>query len=98
MQDMVIKIPIMIILTTERKNLELILCGHSLGAGVAVLLAMVNAACKLVLCILIFVIQMWADPVTCLTVPSSGLPPDHNVSVYCIGPPYVMHHSPLSAF
>jgi hypothetical protein len=34
---------------------------------------------------------MWADPATCLTVPSSGLPTDHNVSVYCIGPPYVMY-------
>ncbi|KAG1753287.1 hypothetical protein EDB19DRAFT_1978867 [Suillus lakei] len=55
---------------TRNPGYELILCGHSLGAGVAVLLAM-----------------MWADPATCLTVPSSGLPTDHNVSVYCIGPP-----------
>lgn len=55
---------------TRNAGYELILCGHSLGAGVAVLLAM-----------------MWADPATCLTVPSSGLPTDHNVSVYCIGPP-----------
>ncbi|KIJ70631.1 hypothetical protein HYDPIDRAFT_105377 [Hydnomerulius pinastri MD-312] len=49
---------------------ELILCGHSLGAGVATLLAL-----------------MWADPTTCLTVPSSGLPVDRSVSVYCIAPP-----------
>ncbi|KAG1875384.1 hypothetical protein DFJ58DRAFT_872584 [Suillus subalutaceus] len=55
---------------TRNSGYELILCGHSLGAGVAVLLAM-----------------MWADPATCLTVPSSGLPTDHSVSVYCIGPP-----------
>ncbi|KAG2150321.1 uncharacterized protein EDB93DRAFT_1142777 [Suillus bovinus] len=55
---------------TRNPGYELILCGHSLGAGVAVLLAM-----------------MWADPATCLTVPSSGLPTDHSVSVYCIGPP-----------
>jgi len=49
---------------------ELILCGHSLGAGVAALLAL-----------------MWADSTTCLTVPSSGLPVDRPVSVYCIAPP-----------
>ncbi|OAX40588.1 alpha/beta-hydrolase [Rhizopogon vinicolor AM-OR11-026] len=55
---------------TRNPGYELVLCGHSLGAGVAVLLAM-----------------MWADPATCLTVPSSGLPPDRSVSVYCIGPP-----------
>ncbi|KAG0698271.1 hypothetical protein DFH29DRAFT_942198, partial [Suillus ampliporus] len=47
---------------TRNPGYELILCGHSLGAGVAVLLAM-----------------MWADPATCLTVPSSGLPADRNV-------------------
>ncbi|KAG9317063.1 hypothetical protein JVU11DRAFT_1250 [Chiua virens] len=49
---------------------ELILCGHSLGAGVAALLAL-----------------MWADSTSCLTVPSSGLPVDRPVSVYCIAPP-----------
>ncbi|KAF9004698.1 hypothetical protein BDQ17DRAFT_1399534 [Cyathus striatus] len=51
-------------------DFELILCGHSLGAGVAALLGM-----------------MWADPSTCLTVPSSGLPPNRRVHVYCFGPP-----------
>jgi len=29
----------------------------------------------------------WADPRTCLTVRSSGLPPGRHVSVYCIAPP-----------
>ncbi|KAH7921707.1 alpha/beta-hydrolase [Leucogyrophana mollusca] len=49
---------------------ELILSGHSLGAGVATLLAL-----------------MWADPTTCLTINSSGLPVDRPVSVYCVAPP-----------
>ncbi|KAH7912444.1 hypothetical protein BJ138DRAFT_1148322 [Hygrophoropsis aurantiaca] len=49
---------------------ELILSGHSLGAGVATLLAL-----------------MWADPTTCLTVNSSGLPVDRPVAVYCVAPP-----------
>lgn len=49
---------------------ELVLCGHSLGAGVAALLGM-----------------MWADPKTCLTVRSSGLPVGRRVSVYCFAPP-----------
>jgi alpha-beta hydrolase superfamily lysophospholipase len=41
MQDMVIEIVVITFITTDRKP-ELILCGHSLGAGVAVLLAMVK--------------------------------------------------------
>ncbi|KAJ7896022.1 hypothetical protein B0H14DRAFT_2680053 [Mycena olivaceomarginata] len=49
---------------------ELVLCGHSLGAGVAGLLGL-----------------MWADPKTCLTVKSSGLPLNRRVSVYCFAPP-----------
>ncbi|KAK2462270.1 hypothetical protein APHAL10511_005576 [Amanita phalloides] len=49
---------------------ELIMCGHSLGAGVAALLGL-----------------MWADPKTCLTVPSSGLPVGRRVYVYCFAPP-----------
>jgi len=49
---------------------ELVLCGHSLGAGVAAILGMT-----------------WADPRTCLTVQSSGLPVDRRVYVYCFGPP-----------
>ncbi|KAK7051324.1 hypothetical protein VNI00_004824 [Paramarasmius palmivorus] len=49
---------------------ELVLCGHSLGAGVAALLGL-----------------MWADPKTCMTVHSSGLPVGRRVSVYCFAPP-----------
>ncbi|KAI6033839.1 hypothetical protein BKA83DRAFT_680871 [Pisolithus microcarpus] len=55
---------------SRNPDYELILCGHSLGAGVATLLAL-----------------MWADPTTCLTVPSSGLPADCSVSVYAFAPP-----------
>lgn len=32
---------------------------------------------------------MWADPRTCLTVRSSGLPVGRRISVYCFGPPCV---------
>ncbi|PPQ68657.1 hypothetical protein CVT24_005388 [Panaeolus cyanescens] len=53
-------------------DFELVLCGHSLGAGVAAILGM---AC------------LWADPRTCLTVPSSGLPVGRKVQVYCFAPP-----------
>ncbi|TEB29538.1 alpha/beta-hydrolase [Coprinellus micaceus] len=49
---------------------DLVLCGHSLGAGVATLLGMI-----------------WADPATCLTVPSGGLPVGRHVQVYCFAPP-----------
>jgi len=31
---------------------------------------------------------MWADPKTCLTVRSSGLPVGRRVQVYCFAPPY----------
>ncbi|KAI6046533.1 hypothetical protein EDC04DRAFT_2628141 [Pisolithus marmoratus] len=55
---------------SRNPDYELILCGHSLGAGVATLLAL-----------------MWADPTTCLTVPSSGLPANCPVSVYAFAPP-----------
>ncbi|KAF9526319.1 hypothetical protein CPB83DRAFT_795112 [Crepidotus variabilis] len=51
-------------------DFDLILCGHSLGAGVAAILGM-----------------MWADPKTCLTVRSSGLPVGRRVQVYCFAPP-----------
>ncbi|KIJ32331.1 hypothetical protein M422DRAFT_35874 [Sphaerobolus stellatus SS14] len=57
---------------SKNKKYELVLCGHSLGAGLATLFAL-----------------MWADPVTCRTVPSSGLPSNHRVSVYCFAPPCV---------
>ncbi|KDR74509.1 hypothetical protein GALMADRAFT_250502 [Galerina marginata CBS 339.88] len=49
---------------------DLVLCGHSLGAGVAAILGM-----------------MWADPKTCLTVRSSGLPVGRQVQVYAFAPP-----------
>ncbi|KXN84203.1 hypothetical protein AN958_12856 [Leucoagaricus sp. SymC.cos] len=49
---------------------DLVLCGHSLGAGVAAVLGL-----------------MWADPTTCLTVRSSGLPIGRRVYVYCFAPP-----------
>jgi sn1-specific diacylglycerol lipase len=33
---------------------------------------------------------MWADPKTCLTVPSSGLPTGRRASVYCFAPPCLL--------
>ncbi|CAA7259566.1 unnamed protein product [Cyclocybe aegerita] len=51
-------------------DFDLVLCGHSLGAGVAAILGM-----------------LWADPKTCLTVRSSGLPVGRLVQVYCFAPP-----------
>ncbi|KAG5642612.1 hypothetical protein DXG03_002482 [Asterophora parasitica] len=49
---------------------DLVMCGHSLGAGVAAILGL-----------------KWADPKTCLTVRSSGLPVGRRVFVYCFAPP-----------
>ncbi|KAF8590254.1 alpha/beta-hydrolase [Ramaria rubella] len=57
---------------SRNRGYELILCGHSLGAGVASLLAL-----------------MWSDPRICRTVPSSGLPSNRRVSVYCFAPPCI---------
>ncbi|KAF8966422.1 hypothetical protein BDZ97DRAFT_682787 [Flammula alnicola] len=51
-------------------DFDLVLCGHSLGAGVAAMLGM-----------------MWADPKTCQTVRSSGLPVGRQVQVYAFAPP-----------
>jgi hypothetical protein len=70
---------------------ELVLCGHSLGAGVAAMLGLVRFSFTM----LVLAIepwcgvhnQMWADPKTCCTVRSSGLPIGHRVSVYCFAPP-----------
>lgn len=71
---------------------ELILCGHSLGAGVASMLGLVSKHFHFFYflpsdrcwdCVL----QMWADPKTCLTVRTSGLPVGRKVSVYCFAPP-----------
>lgn len=51
-------------------DLELI--GHSLGAGIAAVLAL-----------------MWSDRLTCLTLPSSGLPGGRKVHAFCFGTPCV---------
>jgi len=51
---------------------ELFITGHSMGAGVAALLAL-----------------SWADPTTCLTVSSSGLPVGRRVSAYCFATPCI---------
>ncbi|KAH8115793.1 hypothetical protein DFH11DRAFT_1876939 [Phellopilus nigrolimitatus] len=57
----------------KNKGYELVLAGHSLGAGVAALLALT-----------------WANPATCLTVASSGLPAGRRVSAYCFAPPCIV--------
>ncbi|KAJ3519608.1 hypothetical protein NM688_g9276 [Phlebia brevispora] len=54
----------------RNEGYNLVICGHSLGAGVAALLAL-----------------MWADPWTCMTHRSSGLPSGRRVAVYCFAPP-----------
>lgn len=69
-------------------NVGLVICGHSLGAGVAALLALVGelelSPIAVVHC---FHSQMWADPQTCLTHRASGLPIGRHVSAYCYAPP-----------
>jgi len=55
---------------SRNQGYELVMCGHSLGAGVAGVLGL-----------------KWADPKTCLTARSSGLPVGRRVSVYCFAPP-----------
>jgi len=54
----------------KNDNYNLVICGHSLGGGVAALLAL-----------------MWADPNTCLTHRTSGLPTKRRVAAYCYAPP-----------
>lgn len=71
------------------------LCGHSLGAGVAGILGMVRTSLSKLLLVETddILMQMWADPETCLTVRSSGLPLGRKVSAYCFAPPYVIFSS-----
>jgi len=56
----------------ENRKYDLVMCGHSLGGGLAALFAL-----------------MWADPETCLTVPSSGLPKGRKVFAFCLASPCV---------
>ncbi|KDQ14214.1 hypothetical protein BOTBODRAFT_110458 [Botryobasidium botryosum FD-172 SS1] len=56
----------------ENRKYDLVLCGHSLGGGLAAIFAL-----------------MWADPETCLTVPSSGLPKGRKVFAFCLASPCV---------
>ena len=73
------------------------MCGHSLGAGVAGVLGLVshsrldwshvNARNDQRLKRSPTYLQKWADPKTCLTTRSSGLPVGRRVSVYCFAPP-----------
>ncbi|KZP21658.1 alpha/beta-hydrolase [Athelia psychrophila] len=77
----------------NNSDYELVLCGHSLGAGVASLLGLVSPLSPRfdwrMRCTdpWMTLMQMWADPTTCRTVRASGLPPGRKVSVYCLAPP-----------
>ena len=68
--------------------IDLVICGHSLGAGVAALLALV---CHLPLIqkipTLRAILEMWADPRTCHTHRASGLPSGRHVAAFCYAPP-----------
>ncbi|KAH8985913.1 alpha/beta-hydrolase [Lactarius akahatsu] len=57
---------------------ELVMCGHSLGAGCCGCSWPGDDPTHP---------QKWADPKTCLTARSSGLPVGRRVSVYCFAPP-----------
>lgn len=67
------------------------MCGHSLGAGIVGLLALVSSLSNFghasIECAQ--PLQMWADPKTCLTVRGSGFPSGRRVSGLLIAPPYV---------
>ena len=68
---------------------DLILCGHSLGAGLCTMLGLVNSLCVvLTLSMTMYHLQMWADPRSCRTVRQGGLPLGRGVQVYAFAPPY----------
>jgi len=68
---------------------DLVLCGHSLGAGLCTMLGLVNSPqITLTPWITLYHLQMWADPKSCRTVRQGGLPPGRGVQVYAFAPPY----------
>jgi len=68
---------------------DLVLCGHSLGAGLCTMLGLVNSLyITLTPWITLYYLQMWADPGGCRTVRQGGLPPGRGVQVYAFAPPY----------
>lgn len=75
-----------------KRNLsyDLILCGHSLGAGLCTMLGLVKSPYVCVNHMDNTNVQMWADPKTCRTAHQSGLPLGRGVQVYAIAPPYVL--------
>lgn len=76
----------------RNRTYELILCGHSLGAGLCTMFGLVTFSLRY------FApppnntnLQMWADPGTCRTVRRGGLPIGRGVRVYAFAPPYVFY-------
>lgn len=68
---------------------DLVLCGHSLGAGLCAMLALVSSSCVgLTPSVTPCHLQIWADPGSCRTVEKGGLPPGRGVQVYAFAPPY----------
>jgi len=68
---------------------DLILCGHSLGAGLCTMLGLVSSSyAVLAPLIVLYHLQMWADPESCRTVRRGGLTPGREVQVYAFAPPY----------
>ena len=76
---------------------DLVLCGHSLGAGLCTMLGLVNSLYfVLTWWITFYRLQMWADPKSCRTIQQGGLPPGHSVQVYAFAPPYVFCVNPIT--
>lgn len=69
---------------------DLVLCGHSLGAGLCTMLGLVKSPYIYVNHVDNIDVQMWADPGTCRTAHRSGLPLGRVVQVYAFAPPYVL--------